>query len=143
MPILITAKVNGFRRCGIAHSDETVEYPDDHFTKEQLKTLQSEPMLVVSVGEKGTEQKQPDASVEKQITALKVEVQRLNEEKAQLSMKVEELTKNNAELYDNVIKLTQDNADLVDELSVLKAPIVSDTPSDDKKLDEKPTTKGK
>lgn len=45
--IIITAKKDGFRRCGIAHSAKRVEYPADAFTSEQLAELQAEPMLVV------------------------------------------------------------------------------------------------
>ncbi|HHR6128522.1 TPA: HI1506-related protein [Providencia alcalifaciens] len=113
MPILITAKVNGFRRCGIAHSDETVEYPDDYFTPLQLIELQSEPMLVVSVGDAGTGKKQPDAGADKQIAALKAEVKRL----------------------------TGENESLRAELASLKA--TGTAPSDDKESDDKPETKGK
>ncbi|MDO9069326.1 MAG: HI1506-related protein [Deltaproteobacteria bacterium] len=49
MPIRITAKQEGFRRCGIAHSMAEVEYQDDQFTEEQLAYLQAEPMLVVEM----------------------------------------------------------------------------------------------
>lgn len=136
MPIIITAKVNGFRRCGIAHSDTATEYPDDHFTKDQLNVLQSEPMLVVSVGDAGTEKKQPDVGAEKQIAALKAEVKRLDAE-------VERLTKDNAELYENVTKLTEDNADLVNELSALKSPAPGTESSAEQKTDDKPAPKGK
>ena len=45
--IIITAKKDGFRRCGIAHSAKRVEYPADAFSSEQLAELQAEPMLVV------------------------------------------------------------------------------------------------
>lgn len=47
--IQITAKRDGFRRCGIAHPKEATQYPDKRFTADQLKTLQNEPMLVVHV----------------------------------------------------------------------------------------------
>ncbi|HHR6222747.1 TPA: HI1506-related protein [Providencia alcalifaciens] len=113
MPIIITAKVNGFRRCGIAHSDTATEYPDDHFTKEQLATLQAEPMLVVSVGTKDAAKQQPDAGVDKQIAALKAEVKRL----------------------------TGENESLRAELASLKA--TGTVPSDDKESDDKTAPKGK
>mgnify|MGYP007111628748 CR=1 FL=1 len=51
MPVIITAKRDGFRRCGMAHSDKAVEHSDDTFTKEQLAILKAEPMLVVQVTE--------------------------------------------------------------------------------------------
>lgn len=45
--IVIRSKQEGFRRCGIAHSEEPKEYNNDEFTKEQLKELEAEPMLTV------------------------------------------------------------------------------------------------
>ncbi|WP_426111312.1 hypothetical protein [Pseudomonas sp. DSP3-2-2] len=48
MTIIITAKRNGFRRFGIAHSDQPTPYADDHFTEEQLKALLLEPQLIIA-----------------------------------------------------------------------------------------------
>ncbi|OGB82021.1 MAG: hypothetical protein A2496_05305 [Burkholderiales bacterium RIFOXYC12_FULL_60_6] len=45
--IRIVSKKEGFRRCGVAHPKGPVEYPDGHWTEEQLAALQAEPMLVV------------------------------------------------------------------------------------------------
>jgi len=45
--IEITARSDGFRRAGMAHSSTTKKYPDDFFTPEQLVQLKAEPMLVV------------------------------------------------------------------------------------------------
>ena len=50
MAILITAKRDGFRRLGIAHSAQGTAYPDDRFTPAQLAVLKAEPMLVVEEG---------------------------------------------------------------------------------------------
>lgn len=47
--IIITAKKDGFRRCGVAHSAKPVEHQDDAFTPEQLAELQADPMLVVEL----------------------------------------------------------------------------------------------
>ncbi|MBN3045319.1 hypothetical protein H4F47_20655 [Pectobacterium brasiliense] len=47
MPIQITSRSDGFRRCGMAHSAKTQTYPDDHFTAAQLTVLESEPQLIV------------------------------------------------------------------------------------------------
>jgi hypothetical protein len=47
--IKITSKQNNFRRCGMTHPAEAVEYPDDKFTKEQVAILQAEPLLIVEV----------------------------------------------------------------------------------------------
>ena len=45
--IRITSKKDGFRRCGITHPASPVEYPDDQFSKEELKVLKAEPILIV------------------------------------------------------------------------------------------------
>lgn len=45
--IRITAKQDGFRRAGMAHSMSPVDYPYDTFSPEQLESLSAEPMLVV------------------------------------------------------------------------------------------------
>ena len=45
--IIIIAKKDGFRRCGIAHSKEPTEYPDDRFSAKELNDLSAEAMLIV------------------------------------------------------------------------------------------------
>ena len=47
MPIQITARREGFRRCGIAHSAKATTYEDGHFTPKQLAELENDPQLVV------------------------------------------------------------------------------------------------
>ena len=47
MPIQITARRNGFRRLGIAHSANTVTWPDDHFSESELQILENDPNLIV------------------------------------------------------------------------------------------------
>ena len=47
--IIITAKKDGFRRCGMAHSAKPVQHNDDAFSQAQLEQLQAEPMLVVEL----------------------------------------------------------------------------------------------
>lgn len=47
MPIRITSKRDGFRRCGISHPASPAEYPDEQFSKEEIKVLKAEPILVV------------------------------------------------------------------------------------------------
>lgn len=44
--IRITSVIPGFRRAGMAHSG-IKEYPDGHFTPEQIAALKAEPLLVV------------------------------------------------------------------------------------------------
>lgn len=45
--IVINSKKDGFRRGGHAHPAEPKQYPDGHFTGEQLAQIKAEPMLVV------------------------------------------------------------------------------------------------
>ncbi|HFV6312237.1 TPA: HI1506-related protein, partial [Escherichia coli] len=45
--IEITARREGFRRCGVAHSATTKEWAADAFTPEQLAVLKADPMLIV------------------------------------------------------------------------------------------------
>lgn len=51
MAIVITAKRDGFRRCGIAHPIKPTSYPDDFFTEEQLRALDKEPQLILAYAE--------------------------------------------------------------------------------------------
>lgn len=61
--IIITAKKEGFRRCGIAHPAKPTSHADDRFSAEQLKTLQGESMLVVQIiAEDGKAAKKTDES---------------------------------------------------------------------------------
>jgi hypothetical protein len=53
--IRITSRIDGFRRCGVAHPKAATEYADDRFSKKELEALQAEPMLTVEiVGDKKT-----------------------------------------------------------------------------------------
>lgn len=47
MTIRIKASRGVYRRCGVVHSTKAVDYPDDHFTPEQLDTLKADPVLTV------------------------------------------------------------------------------------------------
>lgn len=47
--IVITAKRNGFRRCGVAHSDQPTTWHQDDFTDEQWEELSKEPQLFLAV----------------------------------------------------------------------------------------------
>ncbi len=47
MPIRIISLRNGFRRCGVEHPAKPVIYEDGYFSKEQVKKLEAEPMLIV------------------------------------------------------------------------------------------------
>lgn len=50
--IVITAKRNGFRRCGVAHSDQPTPWRQGDFTAEQWEELLKEPQLFLAVEER-------------------------------------------------------------------------------------------
>lgn len=64
MPVKIKSKREGFRRCGIPHSETPVVHPDDRFTPEEVKRLQEEPMLIVEIVEP---EKEPETTGEKEV----------------------------------------------------------------------------
>ncbi|WP_164273405.1 HI1506-related protein [Stenotrophomonas sp. B1-1] len=47
--IIITSKIEGFRRAGVAHSTTPTPYAEDRFTPDQLAQLQAEPNLFVQL----------------------------------------------------------------------------------------------
>ncbi|WP_140918449.1 HI1506-related protein [Limnobaculum xujianqingii] len=49
MKVRITAKRDGFCRCGMSHSSEATTHPEGTFTKAQIKELQESPQLVVEL----------------------------------------------------------------------------------------------
>lgn len=54
--IRIISKREGFRRCGVAHSETPIFHEPDRFAREELEQLTRDPMLVVDlvdVGEDG------------------------------------------------------------------------------------------
>ena len=56
--IKITSKRHNFRRCNAAHPKGATVYPDDRFSKKDLKILKAEPMLTVEVLEEEGEKKE-------------------------------------------------------------------------------------
>ncbi|MCB2256624.1 hypothetical protein KTQ74_32395 [Pseudomonas chlororaphis] len=51
--ITIISKRNGFRRCGVAHSDRPTDYDLNDFTDDQWEALEKEPQLILAVKEAG------------------------------------------------------------------------------------------
>ncbi len=47
--IRVTSKRDRFRRCGQEFTKQPLEFPDDHFSQEELIVLKKEPMLIVEV----------------------------------------------------------------------------------------------
>jgi len=48
--MVITSKVNGYRRCGVQHPARPTEHPDDRFSEEQMAVLKTDPILTVRGG---------------------------------------------------------------------------------------------
>lgn len=92
--IEITARRDGFRRCGVAHSATTKAWPVDAFTPEQLAVLKADPMLIVVERDKASSQNDADQSDEL-AAQLDAERQKVSELTAQLEeerRKVQDLT---------------------------------------------------
>ena len=79
MSIKIKSKEKDFRRCGIAHPTEFVEYSDDRFSKDELAILKAEPMLIVEVVDK------------KGAAAAKAEAERLAKEEVEKEAEAKQL----------------------------------------------------
>lgn len=89
--ITITSKSDGFRRCGVAHRDVPVTWPDGSFTDEQIAILRDEPALVVHLGTvSGDDDKLKIA--QGRIQELEAVVLQLNDDAAGLKSQLAEVT---------------------------------------------------
>ncbi|HGG1080393.1 TPA: HI1506-related protein [Klebsiella quasipneumoniae] len=89
--ITITSKRDGFRRCGVAHRDVPVTWPDGSFTNEQIAILRAEPALVVHLGTvSGDDDKLKIA--QGRIQELEAVVLQLNDDAAGLKSQLAEVT---------------------------------------------------
>ena len=89
--ITITSKRDGFRRCGVAHRDVPVTWPDGSFTDEQIAILRAEPALVVHLGAvSGDDAKLKIA--QGRIQELEAVVLQLNDDAAGLKSQLAEVT---------------------------------------------------
>lgn len=89
--ITITSKRDGFRRCGVAHRDVPVTWPDGSFTDEQIAILRAEPALVVHLGAvSGDDDKLKIA--QGRIQELEAVVLQLNDDAAGLKSQLAEVT---------------------------------------------------
>lgn len=89
--ITITSKRDGFRRCGVAHRDVPVTWPDGSFTDEQIAILRAEPALVVHLGAVcGDDDKLKIA--QGRIQELEAVVLQLNDDAAGLKSQLAEVT---------------------------------------------------
>lgn len=144
MPIQITAKRDGFRRCGIAHSETTTTYPDGHFTDTQVRELEAEPNLVVIQIAKGaTDDSQQLALVDAgvRIADLEAVVLQLNTDAAELQVKLDSVTAERDELAAKLGLLTATGAEAEqtsDQVQDTTENAAQDTGAgDDKKSDKK------
>lgn len=138
MPIQITAKRDGFRRCGMAHSDKTQTYADDRFTPAELAVLEAEDQLVV-VRLSDQQLKANTGVVSDQLASAQQKIETLTDN---LQTTTEQLTAANSQVEKLNGDLSQATADLTAkqetitaqaaEIETLKAQVVSLTPADDK-----------
>lgn len=89
--ITITAKRDGFRRCGVAHRDVPVTWPDGRFTDEEIAILLAEPSLVVHIGAASVDDDKLDAA-QGRIQELEAVVLQLKEDSVGLMNQLAEVT---------------------------------------------------
>ncbi len=89
--ITITAKRDGFRRCGVAHRDVPVTWPDGSFTDEQIAVLRAEPSLVVHLGSVSGDDDKLKAALG-HVQELETVVLQLKEDSVGLMAKLVEMT---------------------------------------------------
>ncbi|HHZ1080626.1 TPA: HI1506-related protein [Yersinia enterocolitica] len=138
MPIQITAKRDGFRRCGMAHSDKTQTYADDHFSPKVLAELKAEPMLVVSHVPDG---QQGNAEQSKELVQALAHIESLDELLAGKESLISELRENNQGLLTDLSALTATNTSLTTQVDELTVRVLSLTPAPDTELKEPADTK--
>lgn len=108
--ITITAKRDGFRRCGVAHRDVPVTWQDGSFTDEQIAILRAEPSLVVHLG--------PVSGDDDKLKAALGRVQ-------ELETVVLQLKEDSVGLMDQLVEMTADRDRLQEALTAAGSP--SDT----------------
>lgn len=145
MPIQITAKRDGFRRCGMAHSDKTQTYTDGHFSSSVLAELMAEPMLVVSYVPDGQAENTDQGEALKQALGQIMEIQGSI---ITLQARNQELENSQQQLSEDAAALKSDNeranatiADQLREIDALNAQIASLTPAPDAASKEPADTK--
>lgn len=145
MPIQITAKRDGFRRCGMAHSDKTQTYADDRFTSAELQVLEAEDQLVV-VRLSEQQLKSNTGTNSDQLASAQLKIEMLTDN---LQTTTEQLTGARAQVEKLSVSLGEATARMLSgadqlktqqetitaqaaEIETLKAQVASLTPADDK-----------
>lgn len=114
--VTITAKIDGFRRGGIAHSAAGTHYPEGYFSEAQLEAFRQEPQLVVV---EGAVEVSSDDDIELRLVAA-------DQERELLSDTVETLTARLADAEDLVQTLANALSDQDTQLAAMPELIVLD-----------------
>ncbi|AHM72422.1 HI1506-related protein [Yersinia hibernica] len=145
MPIQITAKRDGFRRCGMAHSDKTQTYADGHFSPSVLAELKAESMLIVTHVPDG-QAENTDQSEE--LTLALAQVLEIQGSMIALQARNQELESSLLQLSEDAEALKSANerasttiADQLLEIDALNAQVTSLTPAPDEASKEPADTK--
>ncbi|HCT7632565.1 TPA: hypothetical protein OT818_003638 [Citrobacter koseri] len=138
MPILITARREGFRRLGIAHSAKTTTYPDDHFTPAELVVLESDPNLIVMRVDNVS---QDDAAAS--LAQAQARIAELESGMEQLDRDAGELKEQLVQAGNTIAALTEERDALQAKVSaVASAPVQDNEPAEAQEAD-KPATNGR
>lgn len=89
--ITITSKRDGFRRCGVAHRDVPVTWPDGSFTEDQIAILRAESALVVHIGAVSGDDDKLKTALDR-VQELETVVQQLNDDATGLKSQLDEMT---------------------------------------------------
>ncbi|GJL37206.1 hypothetical protein TUM17576_40260 [Enterobacter hormaechei] len=147
--ITITSKRDGFRRCGVAHRDVPVTWPDGQFTAAEIAILKSEPQLVVHEGGIVRDDVQSDLQLARsRIIDLEATIDQLRTtgqgERDQAQARITELEATNADLLEKLTAASQTASDLTaerDRLLAAAADKAQDSSSSSES--EEPSSKGK
>ncbi|HHJ4263650.1 TPA: HI1506-related protein [Klebsiella pneumoniae] len=127
--ITITSKRDGFRRCGVAHRDVPVTWPDGSFTEEQIAILRAEPALVVHTGAISGDDDKLKAALER-IQELETQLEDVTTDRDRLQAALERIQELETQLED----VTTDRDRLQAALALQTAslsPEVKDNAADD------------
>ncbi|HHC0256912.1 TPA: HI1506-related protein [Salmonella enterica] len=140
MPIQITARRDGFRRLGIAHSAAGRTWPDDQFTAKELAVLESDPNLIVVRVPDVPEQ---DTSGNIQLTAerdaLQSRVSELETGNIQLNKDIESLKQQLDTANSTITAITAERDALQVKLDAAPAPVTDAGPGSDSATDKATT----
>ncbi|XWJ89579.1 HI1506-related protein [Phytobacter ursingii] len=146
--LTITAKRDGFRRCGVTHSDTPVVWPAGSFTEEQIAILKSEPQLVVHEGSAVSDDVQGELlHARSRIIELEETVNQLRGGQSELEKaqaRITELVGINAELQEKLAAASQTVSDMTAERDRLLAEVTAKATGGDASADsEEPSSKAK